>query len=176
MHLVRYHLAISVDGFIAPRDGSTGWLDPYGKVAMGFIGPWMKQIGGIVVGRETYEQSTGMGGWIWGETPAMVMTSRPLPKKKPMTVEASDDPVDGLARLRSRMPKGDIWLFGGGVTAGALLKANLIDLIELAVVPVALGEGRPLFSGVALQKTFEHASTQPIGLGCMVNTYKRAER
>lgn len=175
MHLVRYHLAISIDGFIAPRDGSATWLDSYGKVAMGFIGPWMKQIGGIVVGRETYDQSTGMGGWMWGETPALVMTPRTLPKKT-ATVEASDDPAEGLKRLRSRMPKGDIWLFGGGVTAGAFLKASLIDLIELAVVPVVPSEGRPLFSGVALQQTFEHASAQPIGLGCVVNTYKRVER
>jgi dihydrofolate reductase len=119
MHLVRYHVAVSIDGFIAPRDGSTDWLDPYGEIAMGFIGPWMKRIGGIIVGRETYHQSTATGGWMWGETPALVMASRPLPA----TVEASDDPMEGLRRLRSRMPEGNIWLFGGGVTAGAFLKA-----------------------------------------------------
>ena len=61
MHLVRYHVAVSLDGFIAPPDGGAEWLEPYGKVAMGFIGPWMKQIGGIVVGRATYDQSVGMG-------------------------------------------------------------------------------------------------------------------
>ena len=70
MHLVRYHVAVSLDGFIAPLDGATEWLEPYGKVAMGFIGPWMKQIGGIIVGRVTYDQSIGMGGWMWGKTPA----------------------------------------------------------------------------------------------------------
>jgi dihydrofolate reductase len=181
MHLVRYHLAVSMDGFIAPKDGSTGWLDPYGKAAMGFIGPWMKQIGGIIVGRATYDQSAGMGGWMWGETPALVMTSRPLPRKHPKTVEAADDPVEGLKQLRARMPPnkgngGDIWLFGGGVTAGQFLKRNLIDMMELAVVPVALGEGRTLFSGVETQLTFEHAGAQSIGMGCVVNTYKRIEK
>ena len=78
MHLVRYHVAVSLDGFIAPADGSTEWLEPYGKVAMGFISPWMKQIGGIIVGRVTYDQAIGRGGWMWGKTPALVMTSRPI--------------------------------------------------------------------------------------------------
>jgi dihydrofolate reductase len=175
MHLVRYHVAISIDGFIAPKDGGVDWLSPYGKVAMGFIGPWMKQIGGIIVGRTTYDQSTGLGGWMWKDTPALVMTSRPLPKKHPAAVEAASDPAEGLTSLRARMPQGDIWLFGGGVTAGSFLKENLIDLIELAVVPVVLGEGRPLFSGAALQQTFEHASAQPIGLGCVVNSYRKID-
>ena len=180
MHLVRYHVAVSLDGFIAPMDGSTDWLDPYGKVAMGFIGPWMKQIGGIIVGRATYDQSIGMGGWMWGKTPALVMTSRPI-EQGPQTIHAHNgDPAAGLAKLRQRMSEQDletdIWLFVGGVTADLFLKHNLIDLVELAVVPVALGEGRPLFSGVATQLTFEHASSQPIGMGCMVSSYRRIEK
>lgn len=180
MHLVRYHVAVSLDGFIAPKDGSAAWLEPYGKVAMGFIGPWMKQIGGIIVGRATYDQSIGMGGWMWGKTPALVMTSRPI-AKGPQTVHAhAGDPAAGLEKLRQRMRDQDldtdIWLFGGGVAAGMFLKHNLIDLIELAVVPVVLGEGRPLFSGVETQLTFEHASSQPIGMGCIVNSYRRAAR
>lgn len=177
MHLVRYHVAVSLDGFIAPMDGSTEWLEPYGKVAMGFIGPWMKQIGGIIVGRATYDQAIGMGGWMWGKTPALVMTSRPI-LKGPQTVEShGGDAAQGLARLRARMTEQDldtdIWLFGGGVTAGLFLKHNLIDLIEVAVVPVALGQGRPLFADVEARITFDHAASQPIGMGVMVNTYRR---
>jgi len=117
---------------------------------------------------------------MWGKTPALVMTSRPI-EQGPQTVHAhAGDPAEGLAKLRQRMSEQDletdIWLFGGGVTAGLFLKHNLIDLVELAVVPVALGEGRPLFSGVATQLTFEHASSQPIGMGCMVSSYRRIEK
>ncbi|OYW42545.1 MAG: hypothetical protein B7Z38_04650 [Rhodobacterales bacterium 12-64-8] len=177
MHLVRYHVAVSLDGFIAPPDGGAEWLEPYGKVAMGFIGPWMKQIGGIVVGRATYDQSIGMGGWMWGKTPALVMTSRPV-EQGPQTVHThAGDPAEGLASLRARMTAQDldtdIWLFGGGVTAGLFLKHNLIDLVEIAVVPVALGRGRPLFADVETRLTFEHAGSQPIGMGVTVNSYRR---
>lgn len=171
MHLVRYHLAISLDGFIAPKDGSAGWLSPYGKAAWGFLEPWMKNIGGIIVGRVTYDQSASMGGWRWGETPALVMTSRSLPKKKPASVEVANDPAEGLERLKARIQKGDIWLFGGGVTAASFLKAGLIDLIELAVAPVVLGEGRPLFADTSVQLTFKPAGSQPIGDGVVVNSY-----
>ena len=179
MHLVRYHVAISLDGFIAPKDGSADWLNPYGKVAMGFIGPWMKQIGGIIVGRATYDQSVGMGGWMWGKTPALVMTSRPV-ETGPQTVHAhTGDPAEGLAKLRQRMNEQDletdIWLFGGGVTAGLFLKHNLIDRVELAVVPIAMGQGRPLFADAETHLTFEHASSQPIGMGVVVNSYRRIE-
>ena len=48
MHLLRYQVAVSLDGFIAPHDGAADWLNPYGKVAGEVMGPWMKQIGGIV--------------------------------------------------------------------------------------------------------------------------------
>jgi dihydrofolate reductase len=175
MHLVRYQLAVSLDGFIAPKDGSAGWLEPYGKAAWNFLGPWMKNIGGIIVGRAMYDQSAGAGGWNWGKTPSLVMTSRALPAKHSKTVEASDDPAAGLARLRTRMPEGDIWLFGGGITASGFLKAGLIDLLELAVVPVVLGEGRSLFPGVSAPQTFEYQGSQPIGEGAVVNTYKRID-
>ncbi len=177
MRLVRYHVAVSLDGFISPPDGAADWLEPYGKVAVGFLGPWMKQIGGIIVGRATYDQSIGMGGWMYGQTPALVMTSRPI-EKGPQSIHAyGGDPAAGLASLRARMSQQDldtdIWLYGGGVTAGLFLRHNLIDLVELAVVPVALGKGRPLFADTETQLTFEHTGSQPIGMGCVVNSYRR---
>lgn len=172
MHLVRYQVAVSLDGFISAKNGSADWLGPYGKVAMEVMGPWMKQIGGTIMGRSTFDQAAGMGGG-GRDTPTLLMTSRPLPKKHSASLVTSDNPEDGLERLKARVPKGDIWLFGGGVTAGHFLKAGLIDLIELTTVPVALGSGRPLFDGVAVENTFELVSVQQRSLGCVSTTYRR---
>ncbi len=177
MHIVRYHLAISLDGFIAPTDGSHHWLDPYASLAGTFMQRWFKQIGGLIVGRATFDQSLGMGGWMFGETPTVLMTSRPV-EKLPKAVEVSSgEPGPALASLRKRMAdqgsEKDIWLFGGGIAAGRFLSAGLIDLIELAVVPVVLGQGRSLFSGVELQQTFEPAGAEPMGLGCTLLSYRR---
>ena len=168
MHLVRYQVAVSIDGFIAPKDGSADWLNPYAKIAGSFMQTWMKQIGGVIVGRTSYDQAGGM----WGKTPALVMTSRPVPKVSKSMVIAADE-AGGLAQLKARIPEGDIWLFGGGVTAGRFLRAGLVDLIEAAVVPVVLGEGRPLFGAGPVQLTFGHVGSQALGLGCVMNTYRK---
>lgn len=177
MHLVRYHLAISLDGFIAPTDGSHTWLDPYGSLSGSFMKKWVKQIGGLITGRATYDTAIGFGGWMFGDMPAVLMTNRP-PEDLPKAIEvASGEPAPALARLRQRMgeagSEADIWLFGGGVTAGRFLQAGLIDLIELAVIPVVLGEGKTLFSAVAVQETFDQAGVEPMGLGCNLISYRR---
>jgi dihydrofolate reductase len=39
----------------------------------------------------------------------------------------------------------DIWLFGGGLLFRSLLDAELVDTVELAVMPVLLAGGVPLF-------------------------------
>jgi dihydrofolate reductase len=47
--------------------------------------------------------------------------------------------------LSSGKPRSwDIWLFGGGALFRTLLDAGLVDVVELAVMPVLLGGGIPL--------------------------------
>ena len=74
MHLLRYQVAVSIDGFIAPKDGSADWLNAYGKVAERSSVPWMKQIGGLLLGRATFDQTGSFGGWMWGDLPTLLMT------------------------------------------------------------------------------------------------------
>jgi dihydrofolate reductase len=42
----------------------------------------------------------------------------------------------------------DIWLFGGASLTKSLLNAGLVDELWLAVHPILLGQGKPLFSGI----------------------------
>ena len=41
-------------------------------------------------------------------------------------------------------PGKDIWLFGGGQLFRSLLDLGLVDAVEVAVIPVVLGDGIPL--------------------------------
>lgn len=41
----------------------------------------------------------------------------------------------------------DIWLFGGGQVARTLLEAGLVDVVEVAIMPVLIGSGIKLVAG-----------------------------
>ena len=66
-----------------------------------------------------------------------------------MTVvaEGAEETVAAL----SAEPGKDIWLFGGGSLFRSLLDAGLVDTVEVAVMPVLLGEGIPLLPPPARQ-------------------------
>jgi dihydrofolate reductase len=50
---------------------------------------------------------------------------------------------EAVVSLRKEEGK-DIWLFGGGELFRSLLERGLVDTVEIAVLPVLLGEGIPL--------------------------------
>ena len=53
-------------------------------------------------------------------------------------------PADLLDQLRSRPSGGDVHLVGGPRTIRAFHELGVLDRLELVVLPMLLGEGRPL--------------------------------
>lgn len=140
-----YSVAISIDGFIAPPDGSVDWLLPYPPDA-DFTG-FLADVGGLLMGRASLELELAMQGEVYPDRRVAVMTHRPI-KGQPANVACfSGDPSQAVDWLKEG--KGDIWLYGGGDLAGQMLQADAIDELHLAVVPVTLGQGRPLFGAIA---------------------------
>jgi dihydrofolate reductase len=140
----RLYMAISLDGFIASRDGSVAWLEPYDPYQVGF-GEFLSTVGSIVMGRKSYEQMLGFGPWPYKGKRTVVMTRIALRPGTPDT-ETSAEPVAALAdRLAQETTSGDIWVFGGGEVARAFLAARRLDTLELCVVPVLVGDGIALF-------------------------------
>jgi dihydrofolate reductase len=70
-----------------------------------------------------------------------------------------------VAALRSE-PGRDIWLFGGGSLFASLLAAQVVDQIDVAVMPVLLGGGTPLVSPGAPRSRLilALANTSPSGI------------
>lgn len=146
---VRYQVAVSLDGFIAGPNGEHDWIvmDPTIDFAAMF-----KEFDTAVMGRKTYDVLTAQGGH--GALPGLevVVFSRTLPPATHPGVRIlNDDPRDVVTALKAK-PGRDIWLYGGGDFFRSLLKAGLVDTVEVAVVPVLLGSGVPLLPPGAATK------------------------
>src|SRR6185503_6621945 len=103
-----------------------------------------KEFDTAVMGRKTYEALVAQGGNGAMRGLDVLVFSRTLPAatRKGLCI-VNDDAGDVVAALKEK-PGRDIWLFGGGALFRSLLDAGLVDTVEVAVVPVLLGNGIPL--------------------------------
>lgn len=143
MRRVRYAVAMSLDGYIAGPRGEADWIemDPSVDVAA-FFTEFYAQFDIAIMGRRTYEL---VGGPIEGMATYVFSRTLPPGPRNGVTV-LGEDGTARLADMRAEDGK-DIWLFGGGDLFGSLASAGLVDVVELGVMPVMLGSGRPVISG-----------------------------
>jgi dihydrofolate reductase len=146
--LVRASLAVSLDGYIADKQGGVDWLNPFFSDEMDFAG-FMKGIGAAVMGRKTYDIAVSgtLGPIPPTNYPTYVLTRRPMPNPPKGYEPFGGTPSELVERLRAHLAKSgkDIWHMGGGESIETFRAAGLVDRLELRVIPVLLGEGVPLF-------------------------------
>src|SRR3954464_13214775 len=132
---------MSLDGFIARPNGAFDWIimDP----AIDFKAMY-SEYDAVVMGRKTWDVGKQMGET--GAMPGMDVvvfsrTEKPQTQKGFRVTDA--DPVSVVRELKAK-PGKDVWLFGGGQLFRILLDAGLVDTVEVAVIPVLLGDGIPV--------------------------------
>jgi dihydrofolate reductase len=138
MRRIRYVVAMSLDGYIAGPHGEADWIimDPDIDFRALF-----EQFDTFLMGRRTFEV---VGSGRQPGAPETIVFSRTLRQQDhPNVTIVSEDPERVLSDLRSNSGK-DIWLFGGGSLFRSFLEAQLVDTVEVGVMPVLLGEGIPL--------------------------------
>lgn len=142
--LLRYQVATSLDGFIAGPKGEFDWIpmDPDIDFAALF-----GRFDAILMGRKTFAAAAAMhgsAGAMFGMPTYVVSTTLKQSEHPGVTVISSD--VDARVRALKTKPGKEIWLYGGGQLLASLLKAGLVDAIELAIIPILLGQGVPFLA------------------------------
>jgi dihydrofolate reductase len=141
------YVASSLDGYLAPLDGSVAWLEPFnGGPDLGFDS-FLDTVGSLVTGRTTFEQVRTFGAWPYGSRPTAVLTRGDGPKDLPSGVRIDDGSElrSLVATLQEESGAGTTWLLGGGAVHQSFLAQGMVDEIWTHIMPVLLGDGIPMF-------------------------------
>jgi dihydrofolate reductase len=161
--LATVFIATSLDGYIAREDGGIDWLpanpEPHG------YDEFIASVDAIVIGRKTFETVLAFGGWAYGKTPVVVLSTRELRAPEGANCDfMSGDPRAIVAALEQRGIK-HIYV-DGGITIQRFLEAGLIQRMIITRIPLLLGSGIPLFGPLSRDVRLEHVTTRfyPSGL------------
>lgn len=157
MSRVTVHMAASLDGFIARKDGAVDWLETPDEYPAGetldaaTIAEFLKTIDCYVMGSRTYEtalgfESKGMG-WVYGDKSVYVATHRDLPRST-HPVEFRSGSLAELIDAKLRPRFGSIWIVGGGALCGEALRLGLVDEVRYSMVPIVIGDGIRFFENL----------------------------
>jgi dihydrofolate reductase len=160
----QYYCAATLDGYIADADDGIDWLTGYEGTYAGEeaeAGPmseggsyqeFYEGVGALVSGSVTYDfildHIAGGGQWPYAEKPCWILSSRdlPVPEGEGVDVRIENRSVRELyERMIESAGDRNLWIVGGGNVASQFADAGLLDEVLLTVVPVVLGEGKPLF-------------------------------
>lgn len=165
MAMTFIHATVTLDGFMADADGGIGWMDGLQAVDEDFeaVRTVMDQIGAVVGGADP-KQTVEDDGQPYGgtlEVPVFLMTHRahePIEKNGTAYTFVVDDIVQAVDRAKDAADDKWVSLLGGTI-ARQCLRLGLVDEIHLDVVPILLGEGISLFSGLGQRIDLERVET-----------------
>jgi dihydrofolate reductase len=178
-----YSMGVSVDGFIADRDGDFAWTEPSDEQFRFHLAA-VRELGAHLCGRRLYETML-----VWETDPslrdgelraAFADAWCALPK---VVFSRTLDRVEGNARLASgslaeeveaALAAGDKDVgIGGAGLAAAAVELGLVDELRLLRNPVVVGGGTPYLPPVTDDIALELIETRTFGSRVVYERYRR---
>jgi dihydrofolate reductase len=125
------------------------------------------------MGRKSYELTLSMGGSVPPGFPPLkeYVFSNSLDKVEGERILVSGDLAKEVNKIKKE-PGKDIWLFGGAALTTSFINLDLVDEMALAVHPVLLGAGKPLFQNIPGRVPLQLTNTQTYPSGLVMLSYK----
>jgi len=153
-------MTISADGFVNDRNGSVAALYPdlgeLGQTEM--LQEAMRMTGAVVMGRYTYEMANGdFTGYEYQVMLFVVVHEAPQTVAKgendKLKFRFVTDGIESAVRqAKAAAGELDVTVVGGPNIIQQLLKAGLLDELQIGIMPVILGEGLRLFDHLSAQQ------------------------
>ena len=149
MRKVILYIAVSLDGYIADRNGSVDWIKGQDDSveAEDTFTPFFDSVDTVIMGKRTYNQivtELSPNHWPYAGATTFVVTH----DGESIGTEHIRFRNRSVCRLvdeiREQSGK-NIWICGGAQIARQLIEKDMIDTYHIAVIPVILGGGIRLF-------------------------------
>jgi dihydrofolate reductase len=169
MRKIILQLAVSLDGFIEGPKGEFDWCftdQDYG------MSDFFKRIDAVFMGRKSYELAQAMESEAPTGFPKMkeyVFSNTMQTAKEGVVIVRGDIKME-VDKIKNEDGK-DIWLFGGADLVSNLMNLHLVDELILAVHPVVLGAGKPLFKEIANRTWLDLTSHTVYSSGLVMLNY-----
>lgn len=164
------YIAMSIDGFIATKDGSVKWLDKFNNSGgdMGY-NDFIKLIDIVIMGNTTYQQILGFDcDYPYQNQKGYVFSNKKTGKDENVTF------VSGNIKELVDKLEGNIWLVGGANLVNQFIESKLIDEFIIFTMPVLLGEGIRLFKESNKELPLKLTKTKSYKIGVIESHYERA--
>ncbi len=177
-----YSMSVSVDGFIADREGAFEWGAPSDEL-FGFHTALVSELGGYLLGRRLYETML-----VWETDPSMRDSELDaafadawcaIPK---IVFSRRLDSVQGNARLAEASvaeeaaaaldADKDVGIGGAGLAAAAV-ELGLVDELRMFRYPVVVGGGTPFLPPVTEDVPLDLVETRTFGSRVVYERYGR---
>ncbi len=179
-----YSMGVSVDGFIADREGAFGWTVP-GEEQFRFHIEQVGELGGYLCGRRLYEtmlvwetdpsmRKDGLGAAfaeVWCALPKLVF-SRTLDSVQGNARLAEASVAEEAAAALGATDK-DVAIGGPGLAAAAI-ELGLVDELRMFRHPVVVGGGTPFLPPVTEDVPLDLVETRTFGSRVIYERYGRA--
>ena len=164
-------VGVSLDGFIARRDGTFDFLSPSGDVPHGWD-EFMATVDALVMGRNTFDVVAAFDSWPYGAMPVFVLSTRPLPSLPAGVVveQMAGSPDAIVEQIAARGIKHTY--VDGGITIQRFLDAGRIDRLIVTRVPVLIGTGIPLFGPLGRDVHLKLVGSRQFSTGLVQSEYE----
>jgi dihydrofolate reductase len=169
-------MSVSLDGYVAPLDGSTDWIAAGGSEdGLSWTVETVSNAGAHLIGSATYAAwatywpgASGPFAEAMNEIPKVVFSNALTSADWGETEIAAGDLTEAITRLKQERPDGYLLAHGGTRFARSLVETGLIDEYRLVVHPVVLGAGERIFLAPL---TVESMSTTAFSGGAVAHVF-----
>ena len=131
--------ACSLDGYITGPNGEYDWILINDEMD---FAEQMKRYDTFLIGRKTYDTMRGMSGPPTPDIKNYVFSKTLTSVDKNFILVKGD--IETEVKKIKEQPGKEIAVFGGASLLASLLDLKLVDQIEIAIIPVLLGAGKPM--------------------------------